>query len=212
MITIYILTLEYDKYYVGRTNNVAIRMNKHFNNTGSYWTIKYKPIHILEIYENCDEFDEDKYTIKMMAKYGMDNVRGGSFTKINLTQTEKDIITKMINTAYANCFNCHFENHFANECPYDKIKNDDMIKLRDNIIRTCREYNSHSEYIQIQQLLKILSYVDDIIFNEMTRERIKRLCKIMNNNTKNIGLINTQYGINYVYFSIGISVLLDNIT
>ena len=34
----------------------------------------------------CDDFDEDKMTIKYMYLYGLDNVRGGSFCRIKLNQ------------------------------------------------------------------------------------------------------------------------------
>jgi hypothetical protein len=38
----------------------------------------------------------DKYTIKMMSKFGIDNVRGGTFCKFNLSDEEIIIIKKTI--------------------------------------------------------------------------------------------------------------------
>ena len=44
MVFIYILQLQLNKYYVGKTNNPKIRLNNHFKSCGSAWTKKYKPI------------------------------------------------------------------------------------------------------------------------------------------------------------------------
>ena len=81
MVNIYTLRLEQNKYSIGKTNNPEFRIDNHFNSNGSAWTKKYKPIEILKIIKNCDDFDEDIYTLKYMSKYGINNVRGGSFCK-----------------------------------------------------------------------------------------------------------------------------------
>ena len=44
MVFIYVLELENKKYYIGKTTNPIYRLGKHFNNSGSEWTKKYKPI------------------------------------------------------------------------------------------------------------------------------------------------------------------------
>lgn len=87
MIYVYILELEKDKFYVGKTSDPDNRINRHFNNDGSVWTKKYKPIKLLELIENCDDYDEDKYTLKYMDIYGIENVRGGSFVTIILEES-----------------------------------------------------------------------------------------------------------------------------
>ena len=84
MIYIYIIKLEDNKFYVRRTNNPQFRLQEHFNSNGSEWTKKYTPISVLEIIKECDEYDEDKITRKYMDKYGIDNVRGGSFCQVVL--------------------------------------------------------------------------------------------------------------------------------
>ena len=38
MITIYILKLEHDCYYIGKTNNYSKRIKDHLNNSGALWT------------------------------------------------------------------------------------------------------------------------------------------------------------------------------
>ena len=116
MVFIYTLKLIQGKYYVGKTNNPSFRLDNHFNSNGSAWTIKYKPIELLELIPNCDDYDEDKYTRKYMDTYGIDNVRGGSFVSIELDKTTIHHLTQMSNGTNDKCFICSKVGHFAKDC------------------------------------------------------------------------------------------------
>jgi len=112
---IYVLKLEDDKYYVGRTNDLHKRLNEHQSSTASAWTKKYKMTDVEEVYKG-DVFDEEKYVIKYMAIYGIDNVRGGSYSNLTLTRDQYLQVKKSIANAENKCFICDSKGHFAQNC------------------------------------------------------------------------------------------------
>jgi hypothetical protein len=116
MVFIYILQLEQGKYYIGKTNNPQFRLESHINSNGSEWTKIYKPLKMIELFSNCCDYDEDKYTRIYMDKYGIDNVRGGSFVSVKLEKSTIDILKQMSNGTNNRCFVCGKEGHFAKDC------------------------------------------------------------------------------------------------
>jgi hypothetical protein len=122
MVSIYVLKLENNKFYVGKSNNPIKRLEQHINNSGSAWTNQNKPINIIELIPNCDDFDEDKFTIKYMKQYGINNVRGGSFCQVELDEENINTINKMINGSTDKCYNCGSNEHFANKCKVSSSK------------------------------------------------------------------------------------------
>ena len=132
MVYIYVLKLEKDKYYIGKTNNPSIRIDAHFHENGSAWTKLYNPIKILELIPNCDDYDEDKYTKIYMDKYGIDNVRGGSFVSVKLDKSMIDCLVKMNNGTNNKCFTCGKEGHFSQDCDVSK-DNKDQINVEEHV-------------------------------------------------------------------------------
>ena len=98
-------------------------MKDHFSGRGSCWTKKYKPLKHIKpiIVKDCDAYDEDKYTIKMMKIHGIPNVRGGSFCQLELSDMNKKTIKQMIYFANNKCYKCGTKGHFGKECKKRKF-------------------------------------------------------------------------------------------
>jgi len=172
MVFIYVLQCEEDKYYVGKTDTNKFRIDTHFDSNGSEFTKKYKPIDIYQIIPECDKYDEDKYVKKYMNKYGIDNVRGGTYSRIELTTEEKKYLQKELWGANDLCFLCGGE-HFVKDCPNNTNKteaveesaetdlyiiDEDKLKIIKDRITKTEFYSSNANSMYINSEFK-LGYV-----------------------------------------------------
>ena len=97
---IYILKLENNKYYIGKTNNVGEMYKNHSKGIVRIWTKQNKPISIIRTINNTSPFDEDKYVKEYMTYYGIENVRGGSYNQIKLSEENIRFLEKKLNIKY----------------------------------------------------------------------------------------------------------------
>jgi predicted GIY-YIG superfamily endonuclease len=141
---IYVLRLEGGMYYVGKSENVYKRYEEHLNGNGSAWTKKYKPLSLEKTIENVSPFEEDKTTKEYMAIYGIDKVRGGSYTSMTLSEEQEDALRHELRASSDKCYKCGKAGHFANTC-----------NKRPSMTATChcgKKFNEISEFLSHQRL------------------------------------------------------------
>jgi predicted GIY-YIG superfamily endonuclease len=114
---IYILKLQNEKIYTGKSSDPDARYLQHKYGNGAEWTKQYKPIELLDVIPVTSEHDETNITKDLMKKYGIDNVRGGPWTSVVLNQQEKSFIQKQIHSESDECYGCGESDHFVKECP-----------------------------------------------------------------------------------------------
>ena len=123
---LYTLQLEQGKYYVGITDNPNFILEDH---TPTEWTKKYKPVEIIEFEESVDEY---LFTVFRINSYGVNNVRGFLFERMELNPSEikhleescsslKLIIEDIDNV----CNICGMDGHYEEGC---HLSNDPNIR------------------------------------------------------------------------------------
>jgi hypothetical protein len=175
MVFIYVIQLEQGKYYIGKTNNPQFRLESHFNSSGSEWTKIYKPIRVLELKPNCDDYDEDKITRQYMDIYGINNVRGGSFVSVNLNKSTIDVLTQMSNGTNNNCFVCKREGHFAKDCHLKTNKNTNFV-----IIPSKNNNNNKKNTSSMEKIYFVQDYEENDFWEDDEYE-----CKSLKKNKNN---------------------------
>ena len=121
MVNIYILELEDGKYYVGKTNHTFDRFSSHWQGHGAKWTKKHKPVDLYAFHRDRPDSDENKLTLAMMRHYGVANVRGGSWVKVDMTDYEiSRLESKLHYRRFSNpkepCGRCGRQSHDISTC------------------------------------------------------------------------------------------------
>ena len=113
---LYTLQLQDGKYYVGKSSDPDSRYLQHKKGSGAAWTKKYKPVKLLDTKVLTGEHDETNLTKDLMKKYGIENVRGGSYTTLELDEATKTVLEREIRGNTDKCFKCGDSGHFAKGC------------------------------------------------------------------------------------------------
>lgn len=118
---IYVLKLEDDCFYVGKTTDVRRRLEEHRRGCNTWaWTAKHKPISgddaIYFVETMTEPTAEDAITERMMCEYGIDKVRGGTFSKVNLPEHQEKTLTDKWCTWTDSCFVCREAGHKSINC------------------------------------------------------------------------------------------------
>lgn len=169
--TIYILHLNNNKYYVGKTNRlIDDRYKEHLDGIGSFWTKKYKPLSVIKQIENSSPFDEDRYVKEYMAIYGIENVRGGSYNQEELNSETIKFLRNELRTSNNECYKCGSTNHFASECDYISI--DDYIELFITNLNSIECLDSEINYLKNK-------YRNIKAINDLYETRKELLCNVL---------------------------------
>lgn len=114
---IYVLQCTDGKWYIGKTTRDLIdRVSEHFAGDGSEWTRLYKPIKLVKSKDMKDDLEEDALVKAYMKKYGIQHVRGGSYSAIQLPDYKILALEDELNGAADKCFRCGRKGHFVNSC------------------------------------------------------------------------------------------------
>ena len=169
--TIYILKLNNNKYYIGKTNrNVKERYQEHLEGIGSFWTKKYEPLSIIKQIENSSPFDEDRYVKEYMAMYGIDNVRGGSYNQEELNSETIKFLRNELRTSNNECYKCGSTSHFVSECDYISI--DDYIQFFITNFNSIDCLGNEIRYLKDK-------YKNIKNINDLCETRSKLLCNVL---------------------------------
>lgn len=84
---LFMLKLENQNYFVGRTTNIKVAILNEFNGLGSEWTKLHKPTELVKVleYQTTDKEKirklHNSFVITLMKKFGFQKIRGGDFFK-----------------------------------------------------------------------------------------------------------------------------------
>ena len=137
---IYVLKLEDDCIYVGKTKHPIIRLEQHRNNNGSAWTRLHPPIDFLvppRKLESSSEggLEEDKETKKWMMQKGIQFVRGGAYSQCELPPAQLSSLQREQWHHNDSCLRCGRKGNWAKNCDQTTDVNGMQLPPKDGVIK-----------------------------------------------------------------------------
>lgn len=93
--SVYLLQLQGGRKYVGVSQDPEKALQSH-KESGCAWTQLYPPESIEAVHSPVNESDVDQYVLHYMNRYGIQNVRGGSWSTVLLNQDDREKIQARI--------------------------------------------------------------------------------------------------------------------
>jgi predicted GIY-YIG superfamily endonuclease len=93
---IYILLLENDHYYIGESSNFIQSYQQHIDKRSCEWTKLHRTVTISKVIQQTNEYTVNDCVIEYIKKYGIDKVRGGSFSDVVLSPKQLDLLSNYL--------------------------------------------------------------------------------------------------------------------
>ncbi|AYV83372.1 MAG: putative endonuclease [Hyperionvirus sp.] len=152
---LYVILFDSGNYYVSVTTTPKEVILNEFVDDGTdekqqnEWLSDKEPVEIVEYYPLKSMSEIDQKVILYMAMYGVDKVRGGSFTDSTFDKKQLAMIDKMIANNVTFCKKCKLPDHNTKDCKEAKIdKKTSFDKLDYNMIRIINETDNLSTLIR----------------------------------------------------------------
>ncbi len=115
------LELEGSHFFVGITNKPVALLKEHKGGDGAEWTRLHPPLRFSKKYKmrklECSYAEgrllEDARVKVVMLDHGLGSVRGGSYSRPNLSHEDVKALSKEL---YHGCLRCGHLSHWAHEC------------------------------------------------------------------------------------------------
>lgn len=171
---IYALELQSGKYYIGKTSrDVSSRFEEHKIENGSEWTFAYKPVKIIEQYQSGSQFEEDVLTKKYMMQYGIENVRGGSYTKLELEEWQIKALQQEFKSVSDCCYKCGQNGHFADACQMENFQG--TYEELEEKIQELEDIKKYIVEIKPQQYLSVAG-IERVCNSHMYGSELRNMC------------------------------------
>jgi predicted GIY-YIG superfamily endonuclease len=90
--SVFLFELEHGKFYAGASSDPVKAFEECREGLGPAWTRIHRPLHIREVVGVARVDSLDQHVRRWMLQYGVENVRGGSWSGVRLTDKDRQVL------------------------------------------------------------------------------------------------------------------------
>ena len=105
---------------MGVTENFQRRLQEHREGSGAEWTKRHPYLSTVSVQPLHSDFEENMKIKELMRQYGIANVRGGRYSRLELSKEEETLLQAEIEHSSGLCYQCKKPGHLAVNCSKTK--------------------------------------------------------------------------------------------